>query len=332
MLRQFKGDSLTSSEPSRQLSCPSQRRLADTQPPLVHTYSLTEQDGTTAGEKRVTGRCSEERLSLSQVDLWDCGWSETAVTSHRVHAELTVDKKKMFLWPTKDWILHACNTNNVVDNRVCTKEGGSVGQCAVGGFFTCFLAVFFIFTHLAIFLSVTQPLHRDAQVVVTAKLVVWAVCLTAFLQVNTEKNIKDTSTVQQPDCFLFSPPAGRKQKTTSYIIHSVAYRPLEQLTQRSLTQSVTMKKRSEGLTNVHMNRCSNTNRPTLLEPRSAPDAACTLWLRRRTASSICVCEHRVRTTRVVSEKSCLNVHVVYSAEHFKWSIRLQSCRNAVITN
>lgn len=65
------------------------------------------------------------------------------------------------------------------------------------------------------------------------------------------------------------------------------------------------------------NRCSNTSRPTLLEPRSAPAATCTLWLRRRSASSICVCEHRVRTTRVVSEKSCLNVHVVYSAEHFK---------------
>ena len=37
---------LTSSEPSRQLSCPSQRRLADTHPPLAHTYSLSEQDGT----------------------------------------------------------------------------------------------------------------------------------------------------------------------------------------------------------------------------------------------------------------------------------------------
>lgn len=38
---------LTSSEPSRQLSCPSHRRLADTQPPLAHTYSLTEHVGTT---------------------------------------------------------------------------------------------------------------------------------------------------------------------------------------------------------------------------------------------------------------------------------------------
>lgn len=40
---------LTSSEPSRQLSCPSHRRLADTHPPLAHTYSLTEHVGT-AGE------------------------------------------------------------------------------------------------------------------------------------------------------------------------------------------------------------------------------------------------------------------------------------------
>lgn len=41
---------LTSSEPSRQLSCPSQRRLADTHPPLAHTYSFTEQEGTTGKE------------------------------------------------------------------------------------------------------------------------------------------------------------------------------------------------------------------------------------------------------------------------------------------
>lgn len=44
---------LTSSEPSRQLSCPSQRKLADTHPPLAHTYSLTEHVGTT-GEERGT--------------------------------------------------------------------------------------------------------------------------------------------------------------------------------------------------------------------------------------------------------------------------------------
>lgn len=41
------GGALTSSEPSRQLSCPSHRRLADTQPPLAHTYSLTEHVGRT---------------------------------------------------------------------------------------------------------------------------------------------------------------------------------------------------------------------------------------------------------------------------------------------
>lgn len=53
--------------------------------------------------------------------------------------------------------------------------------------------------------------------------------------------------VQRPAAGLFpaQPPAGRKQKTTSYIV--------KQLTQRSLTQSVTMKERSEGLTNGHMN-------------------------------------------------------------------------------
>lgn len=38
---------LTSSEPSRQLSCPSHRRLAETQPPLAHTYSLREHVGRT---------------------------------------------------------------------------------------------------------------------------------------------------------------------------------------------------------------------------------------------------------------------------------------------
>lgn len=43
---------LTSSEPSRQLSCPSHRRLADTHPPLAHTYSFTEHEGAT-GEGKV---------------------------------------------------------------------------------------------------------------------------------------------------------------------------------------------------------------------------------------------------------------------------------------
>lgn len=86
MLLQFKGDSLTSSEPSRQLSCPSQRRLADTQPPLVHTYSLTEQDGTTAEEKSVTGGFVRLWLVGDSSDLTEC-------TSEL----FTVDKKKMFL-------------------------------------------------------------------------------------------------------------------------------------------------------------------------------------------------------------------------------------------
>lgn len=237
MLLQFKGDSLTSSEPSRQLSCPSQRRLADTQPPLVHTYSLTEQDGTTAEEKSVTGGC---------VRLWLVGDSSDLTEYTLSYSQWTKRKCFFDLQKNNNYKLNSSHLQyNVVDNKGCTKEDGSVVQSVVGAFFTCFLAAFFIFTHLAVFLPVTQPLHRDAQVVVTAKLVVWAVCLTAFLQLNTAKNIKDTSSVQQPDRFLLRPPAGRKQKTTSYIV--------KQLTQRSLTQSVTMKERSEGLTNVHMN-------------------------------------------------------------------------------
>ena len=37
----------TSSEPSTQLSCPLHLRLAETQPPLAHTYSFREQEGAT---------------------------------------------------------------------------------------------------------------------------------------------------------------------------------------------------------------------------------------------------------------------------------------------
>lgn len=44
---------LTSSELSRQLSCPSHLRLADTQPPLAHTYSFREQEGSTAKQMMV---------------------------------------------------------------------------------------------------------------------------------------------------------------------------------------------------------------------------------------------------------------------------------------
>lgn len=47
--------------------------------------------------------------------------------------------------------------------------------------FTCFLAVFLIFPHLAVFLTVTQPLERDAEVVVALKLVLLTALLTAFL-------------------------------------------------------------------------------------------------------------------------------------------------------
>lgn len=112
--------SLTSSEPSRQLSCPSQRRLADTQPPLVHTYSLTEQDGTTTEEKSVLqgdalrNDSQRGRLSLSNTNVsatirvchrWICetvvGWRQQWPHTE-THSELFTVEKKMFLWPTKE--------------------------------------------------------------------------------------------------------------------------------------------------------------------------------------------------------------------------------------
>ena len=46
---------------------------------------------------------------------------------------------------------------------------------------TCLLAVFLIFAHLAVLLAVAQPLERDAEVVVTPKLVVRTARLAAFL-------------------------------------------------------------------------------------------------------------------------------------------------------
>lgn len=88
MLLQFKGDSLTSSEPSRQLSCPSQRRLADTQPPLVHTYSLTEQDGTTAEEKSVTGGFVRLWLVGDSSDLTECTLSYSQWTKRKCFFDL----------------------------------------------------------------------------------------------------------------------------------------------------------------------------------------------------------------------------------------------------
>lgn len=62
------GGALTSSEPSRQLSCPSHRRLADTQPPLAHTYSLTEHVGRTGKAARVS-QLAEWSLSTA-LKVW----------------------------------------------------------------------------------------------------------------------------------------------------------------------------------------------------------------------------------------------------------------------
>lgn len=65
-LRGGRGRALTSSEPSRQLSCPSHRRLAETQPPLAHTYSLREHVGRT--EQALVNLCVE--ITSHPLDHW----------------------------------------------------------------------------------------------------------------------------------------------------------------------------------------------------------------------------------------------------------------------
>lgn len=49
------------------------------------------------------------------------------------------------------------------------------------GFCTCPLAISLVFPHLAVFLAIAEPLQRDAQVVMTPKLVLCTALLAAFL-------------------------------------------------------------------------------------------------------------------------------------------------------
>lgn len=316
MLLQFKGDSLTSSEPSRQLSCPSQRRLADTQPPLVHTYSLTEQDGTTAEEKSVTG---------GSVRLWLVGDSSDLTEYTLSYSQWT--KRKCFFDLQKN-NNYKLNSSRLQYKQCCGQQrlhkGGRLcGSECCGSFLHLFPGRFFHLhpscnlpaRHTATSSRCTGCCDSE-----TGRLSSVPHSLSAI-----KHREKHQGHVQRPAAWLFPAQPPCWAETENDIIHSkTAYaEEFDTIGHNEGTQRRADKRSHE------RNRCSNTNRPTLLEPRSAPAATCTLWLRRRSASSICVCEHRVRTTRVVSEKSCLNVHVVYSAEHFKWSIRIQSCINAV---
>lgn len=316
MLLQFKGDSLTSSEPSRQLSCPSQRRLADTQPPLVHTYSLTEQDGTTAEEKSVTGGC---------VRLWLVGDSSDLTEYTLSYSQWT--KRKCFFDLQKN-NNYKLNSSHLQYKQCCGQQrlhkGGRLCGSECGGSFLHLFPGSFFHLHPSCSLPArhTTTSSRctgccDSE---TGRLSSVPHSLSAI-----KHSEKHQGHVQRPAAGLFPAPPPCWAETEDDIIHSKTAHAEEfdTIGHNEGTQRRADKRSHE------RNRCSNTSRPTLLEPRSAPTATCTLWLRRRSASSICVCEHRVRTTRVVSEKSCLNVHVVYSAEHFKWSIRIQSCINAV---
>lgn len=238
MLLQFKGDSLTSSEPSRQLSCPSQRRLADTQPPLVHTYSLTEQDGTTAEEKSVTG---------GSVRLWLVGDSSDLTEYTLSYSQWTKRKCFFDLQKNNNYKLNSsrlqykqcCGQQRLhKGGRLCGSEcGGSFLHLFPGRFFHLHPSCSLPARHTATSSRCTGCCDSE-----TGRLSSVPHSLSAIK--HSEKH-QGRLHVQQPDCFLLGPPAGRKQKTTSYIV--------KQLTQRSLTQSVTMKERSEGLTNVHMN-------------------------------------------------------------------------------
>lgn len=238
MLLQFKGDSLTSSEPSRQLSCPSQRRLADTQPPLVHTYSLTEQDGTTAEEKSVTG---------GSVRLWLVGDSSDLTEYTLSYSQWTKRKCFFDLQKNNNYKLNSsrlqykqcCGQQRLhKGGRLCGSEcGGSFLHLFPGRFFHLHPSCSLPARHTATSSRCTGCCDSE-----TGRLSSVPHSLSAIK--HREKH-QGRLHVQQPDCFLLGPPAGRKQKTTSYIV--------KQLTQRSLTQSVTMKERSEGLTNVHMN-------------------------------------------------------------------------------
>lgn len=316
MLLQFKGDSLTSSEPSRQLSCPSQRRLADTQPPLVHTYSLTEQDGTTAEEKSVTGGFVRLWLVGDSSDLTECTLSYSQWTKRKCFFDLQKNNN------------YKLNSSHLQYKQCCGQQrlhkGGRLCGSVCGGSFLHLFPGRFFHLHPSCNLPArhTATSSRctgccDSE---TGRLSSVPHSLSAI-----KHSEKHQGHVQRPAAGLFPAQPPCWAETENDIIHSKTAHAEEfdTIGHNEGTQRRADKRSHE------RNRCSNTSRPTLLEPRSAPAATCTLWLRRRSASSICVCEHRVRTTRVVSEKSCLNVHVVYSAEHFKWSIRIQSCINAV---
>lgn len=317
MLLQFKGDSLTSSEPSRQLSCPSQRRLADTQPPLVHTYSLTEQDGTTAEEKSVTGGFVRLWLVGDSSDLTECTLSYSQWTKRKCFFDLQKNNN------------YKLNSSHLQYKQCCGQQrlhkGGRLCGSVCGGSFLHLFPGRFFHLHPSCNLPArhTATSSRctgccDSE---TGRLSSVPHSLSAI-----KHSEKHQGHVQRPAAGLFPAQPPCWAETENDIIHSKTAHAEEfdTIGHNEGTQRRADKRSHE------RNRCSNTSRPTLLEPRSAAAAAtCTLWLRRRSASSICVCEHRVRTTRVVSEKSCLNVHVVYSAEHFKWSIRIQSCINAV---
>lgn len=316
MLLQFKGDSLTSSEPSRQLSCPSQRRLADTQPPLVHTYSLTEQDGTTAEEKSVTGGFVRLWLVGDSSDLTECTLSYSQWTKRKCFFDLQKNNN------------YKLNSSHLQYKQCCGQQrlhkGGRLCGSVCGGSFLHLFPGRFFHLHPSCNLPArhTATSSRctgccDSE---TGRLSSVPHSLSAI-----KHSEKHQGHVQRPAAGLFPAQPPCWAETENDIIHSKTAHAEEfdTIGHNEGTQRRADKRSHE------RNRCSNTSRPRLLEPRSAPAATCTLWLRRRSASSICVCEHRVRTTRVVSEKSCLNVHVVYSAEHFKWSIRIQSCINAV---
>lgn len=316
MLLQFKGDSLTSSEPSRQLSCPSQRRLADTQPPLVHTYSLTEQDGTTAEEKSVTGGFVRLWLVGDSSDLTECTLSYSQWTKRKCFFDLQKNNN------------YKLNSSHLQYKQCCGQQrlhkGGRLCGSVCGGSFLHLFPGRFFHLHPSCNLPArhTATSSRctgccDSE---TGRLSSVPHSLSAI-----KHSEKHQGHVQRPAAGLFPAQPPCWAETENDIIHSKTAHAEEfdTIGHNEGTQRRADKRSHE------RNRCSNTSRPTLLEPRSAAAATCTLWLRRRSASSICVCEHRVRTTRVVSEKSCLNVHVVYSAEHFKWSIRIQSCINAV---
>lgn len=229
MLLQFKGDSLTSSEPSRQLSCPSQRRLADTQPPLVHTYSLTEQDGTTAEEKSVTGGFVRLWLVGDSSDLTECTLSYSQWTKRKCFFDLQKNNN------------YKLNSSHLQYKQCCGQQrlhkGGRLCGSVCGGSFLHLFPGRFFHLHP----SCNLPARHTAT---SSRCTGCCDSETGRLS-SVPHSLSAIKHSEKHQGHVQRPAAGRKQKTTSYIV--------KQLTQRSLTQSVTMKERSEGLTNGHMN-------------------------------------------------------------------------------